>query len=604
MSILRIVSTLVVVPALATVASAQVPAAPPAPAGFGVPPAPIVSPVPAVSAPLTPASPLIAPLPAAPDPIGIGAYPPPPGPTTTLWSFLGLSRAQREYRQRAMARTPLGRLRGRIQSPLSRLTGGLIPPFPPQTPTLAEMQAPGPIGAAAKAKLDRMGAKDRIEAVQYLGTLDCHYWPEAEDALVAALRVDRNEWVRLEAAKTLLTGCCCTKKTITALTMAATCSDADGNPSEKSPRVVAAAQEALNRCLQAVCSAPAAMEVLPVAPEVTPEGPRELPKEAPANGTTTAAAWSKPGPAGEEKSSGGLAARHVARPTGKEYYDRLERKPWPEIVAFARDGLANAPKVAAQFALAAGMDLETSGVHAAEARARADRPANLLDLLLGEDPPKVQPAAMQTPRPAPQQPQRTPPPQPTAQRTPAPQPTGGTPVPPMNGTLVPPINKVVLGGTGVPPVLPKEPSRIPSSLATGTADPFAPKAVAVDMTPPKPATPAPSLAPARTDTRSIPTRVARVLTLMQRPNDPAVLTREIDQLTAADVTGYAPMALALIQAAEELADPSPRSASIRALVRAKVVTPGVMAGLKQLTRDRTAEVRIEAAIALNELEAK
>jgi hypothetical protein len=102
----------------------------------------------------------------------------------------------------------------------------------------------------------------------------------------------------------------------------------------------------------------------------------------------------------------------------------------------------------------------------------------------------------------------------------------------------------------------------------------------------------------------MPTRVARVLTLMQRPSDPAILAREIDQLTAEDVTGYPPMAVTLIQAAEELADPAPRSASIRALVRAKVTTPGVLAGLKQLTRDRTADVRIEAAIALSELEGK
>ena len=102
----------------------------------------------------------------------------------------------------------------------------------------------------------------------------------------------------------------------------------------------------------------------------------------------------------------------------------------------------------------------------------------------------------------------------------------------------------------------------------------------------------------------LPTQVARVLTLMQRPGDPAVLAREIDKLTAADVTGYAPMAVTLIQAAEELADPDPRSACIRALARAKVTTPGVKVGLKQLTRDRTASVRIEAASALNELEAK
>ena len=270
--------------------------------------------------------------------------------------------------------------------------------------------------------------------------------------------------------------------------MAATCSDADGNPAEKSPRVVAAAQEALNKCLQAVCSAPAAMEVLPVVPEVTPEGPRELPKETPANGATTAAAWSKPGPAGEEKSSGGLAARHVARPTGKEYYDRIERKPWPEIVAFARDGLANAPKVPAQFALTAGMDLEMSGVQAAEARVRADRPANLLDLLLGEDQPKVAArgdadptarAATAAAHPG----GRGPHPGPDADRCSNHSPDRGRPA----GRRSHQRTWRASAGTGVPPVQPGptgEPSRIPPSVSAGAADPFAPKAVVVDMTPP------------------------------------------------------------------------------------------------------------------------
>jgi hypothetical protein len=576
MSILRTASALVASSALAALAVAQAPVAPTAPPAFGVPPAPLVSPFPAVSAPLTPASPLVAPLPAAPDPIGIGAYPAPPGPTTTLWSFLGLSRAQREYRQRAMARTPLGKLRERIQNPLSKLTGGLIPPFPPKTPTLAELQAPGPVGAAAKAKLDRMGAKDRIEAVQYLGTLDCHYWPEAEDALVAALRVDRNEWVRLEAAKTLLKGCCCTKKTITALTMAATCSDADGNPSEKSPRVVAAAQQALNHCLESVCTTPAIMEAPAVEP--VPEAPRELPREAPATGSTTAAAWSKPGPAGEEKSSGGLTVGQMARPTGQAYYDRIARRPWPEIVTAARNGLAKAPPVPAKFALTAGMDLEMSGVHAAEARARADRPTNLLDLLLGEDQPIAPPAMAQAPRPA------------------QPAPPGNKTAAQQARTMTPPARPdgmVGVGATAVPPERPTmtgEPSRIPPSVAAGVADPFAPKAVEVSMA-----------APARLDTKAMPTQVARVLSMMQRPGDPAVLAKEIDKLTAADVTGYAPMAVTLIQAAEELADTQPRSACVRALARGKVATPGVLSGLKQLTRDRTAEVRVEAAAALSEL---
>ncbi len=577
MSVLRSVTALVAVPALATAAAAQGPTAPAAP--FGAPPAPIVSPVPAVFSPLTPASPLTAPLPAAPDPLGIAPYPPPPGPTTTLWSFLGLSPAQREYRQRAMARTPLGQLRSRIQNPLSKLTGGLIPPFPPQTPTLAELQAPGPVGAAAKVKLDRMGAKDRIDAVHYLGSVDCTYWPEAEDGLVAALRVDRNEWVRLEAAKTLGKGCCCTKKTITALTMAATCSSADGNPAEKSPRVVAAAQQSLEHCLREVCQAPAVMEAPPPTPVPEKEQPRELPKTG-----TEPAAWSKPGPAGEEKP----AAPPAARPVGKEYYDRVARLPWSQVVAYAANGLANAPPVPVE---AAGLDLEGSGVYAAAPR-RADRPANLLDLLLGGDEPPAPPPPTPQPRPvqpAQQQvPQQPTPPQPrpavavrTPQPAPQPAPVAAAPTPP------------------APQPQPKpaaEPSRIPPSVAgtaAAPADRFAPKPVVVSVDP--------NPAPARPAAKPVPPQVARVLTLLRTPTDPQKLAAEIDQLSAADVATYPPMAPTLIQTAEEATDAPVRTACVRALVRGKANAPGVLAGLQRLTRDRSVEVRVEAAAGLSEL---
>jgi hypothetical protein len=612
MSILRSVTALVAGPALASAAAAQVPAAP-----FGAPPAPVVSSVPSVFSPLTPASPLIAPLPAAPDPLGIAPYPPPPGPTTTLWSFLGLSPAQVEYRQRALARTPLGQLRSRIQNPLSKLTGGLIPPFPPQTPTLAELQAPGPVGAAAKVKLDRMGAKDRIDAVHYLGSVDCTYWPEAEDAMVAALRVDRNEWVRLEAAKTLGKGCCCTKKTITALTMAATCSDADGNPSEKSPRVVAAAQQSLEHCLNEVCQIPAVMEA-PVTPIPVPETPKELPKSG-----TEPAAWTKPGPDGGD--------RMAARPVGKEFYDRVVvRRPWPEIVAFARNGLMNAPPIPVE---ASGLDLEGSGgVYAAVPR-RPDRPANLLDLLLGQDEPPAPPAAPATPatpqqtRPASQPPrpvqqaQQPPvpqPQQPPSQPRPVPAVAVRTPqaapptVQPASQPAPQPAPVVAVRTPQPQPQPPAEPSRIPASVSGGTpapADRFAPKPVEVTMatTPapapvPTPVKPAPvKLTPAKPTQAAVPPQVARVLDLLRGPADPKDLAKEIELLSASDVAGYAPMAPMLIQTAEEVTDAPVRTACVRALVRGKANTPGVMAGLQQLTRDRSVEVRIEAAAGLSEL---
>jgi hypothetical protein len=615
MSLLRSVSALVAAPALATAAAAQAPAVP---APFGAPPAPIISPVPAVSAPLTPASPLVAPLPPAPSPVGIGAYPPPPGPTTTLWSFLGMSRAQREYRQRAMARTPLGQLRGRIQSPLSRLTGGLIPPFPPETPSLAELQAPGPVGAAAKVKLDRQGAKDRIEAVQYLGTVDCHYWPEAEDALVGALRVDRNEWVRLEAARTLGTGCCCTKKTITALTMAATCSDADGNPAEKSPRVVAAAQQALSRCLSEVCVSPAVIEAPVPVPEPLKESPRELPRELPGDGAAPAAAWSKPAPAGEEKGPGGLPAHQVARPNGQAFYDRVAQRSWREVIAYANHGLANAPPVPAEFATsAAGSDLEVSDLHAV----RADRPANLLDMMLGRDNGPVMPTANAIPHyvihtPAQQSAVQHAPPQVQQAHQPARQPTPPQPAQVQQRPAPEAVPAAVVHTPAPPQAQPQpqprpavEPSRIPSSVAGGAApsvDLFAPKPIEVGMTlPAPPARPVPQAspppAPVRPSAVNIPTQVARVLTLMQRPSDPQVLAKEIDQISAADVEAYPAVVPVLLRAAEDVTEAPVQSACVRALVRGKANTPGVLAGLQRLTSVRSAEVRIEAAAGLAEL---
>ena len=108
---------------------------------------------------------------------------------------------------------------------------------------------PGVIGAAAKVKQDKAGAAQRIEAIKLLATVDCTYWPEAEEALIGALRTDRNECVRFEAALALGRGCCCTCKVIVALSHTVCCSDKDGGFMEKSARVRAAAAEALERCI-------------------------------------------------------------------------------------------------------------------------------------------------------------------------------------------------------------------------------------------------------------------------------------------------------------------------------------------------------------------
>ena len=355
---LRLLTAVLGLPAAAGLAAAQ----------GGLPP---IQSVPFNGSPVPPT----APVPPVGSPVGIGSYPRLPT-DNTLWSFLGLSQAQAEYRQRALADTPFGELRSKIREPLSDLTGGLIPPIPPKFPALADLMDPGAVGAAAKVKLDREMAKKRIKAVQYLTTVDCHYWPEAEDALVGALRADRNEWVRLAAAQALLKGCCCTKKTILALTMAATCSNADGNPTEKSPRVVAAAQAALSKCLEGLCCNAAIMAeavVEPVAPvdddKKKKDGEGTVPK-----GEGQRAAVAKPGPGGAEKGSGGLAADQVATPSTREIYDRAAGRPWPEMIAFSKAHLAKAPAVPAEY-LYDALFGDTNTAKAPAARPQPAQPA-------------------------------------------------------------------------------------------------------------------------------------------------------------------------------------------------------------------------------------
>lgn len=567
MSVLRSACVLVAAPAFVYFAAAQ------APAPLAAPPPVIASPFPAVSSSLTPAAPVSAPISAPPSPVGIAPYPPPPG-GQTLWSFLGMSYEQREYRQRQMARTPIGKVREKIQTPLSKVTKGIIPPFPPKTPSLAELQAPGPVGAAAKLKLDRAAAGERVKAVKELGTADCHYWPEAEDALVAALRTDRNEWVRLAAAETLGMGCCCTKKTIIALTNACTCSNADGAPAEKSPKVVAAACASLEKCLKAVCATPIVSE-----DTIVPDTGGGQQKEGPRKEGATQASWSKPGPAGgEEKSSGGLPPSQMARATPEEYYARVATRPWTEVVEYAKRGAAASHQIPSELFLTGG-----GYEDAASANARGNRPSNLLDVLLGEDEP-TRPAPKanfaQQPSIAPHSsfapmPQQAPPAIRPIQRPytlpDAPAMQRPSPLPSPNVVQLQPLPQ---------PVAP-EPLRMPAVASVPTPQQSAPL----------PSKPAPVHV----------SRAKNVMAMLQTPTEPRRLETEIDQLTAVEVADHSTVVPALMKAAEEMTDASVRTACLRAVVRGKVATPEVMASLERLINDRATVVRIEAAAGLQEL---
>jgi hypothetical protein len=111
--------------------------------------------------------------------------------------------------------------------------------------------------------------------VEYLATVDCARWPDARDALIAALRGDKNECVRFAAAKAFGTGCCCSPKVIEAL-KASVSGEADKDPAELSPRVRGAAFAALQNCLARVPAevvTPEPVKVEPEGPKVRTEGP-------------------------------------------------------------------------------------------------------------------------------------------------------------------------------------------------------------------------------------------------------------------------------------------------------------------------------------------
>ena len=221
------------------------------------------------------AAPAAAPVAAAPAAAAAAAAP------ATLWGFLGLSKANCAACKDKICNSQLGVLLNNAAAPASALTGGLIPPFCPPVPSAAELAAiaatpPGERGPAQVAdliKADEAAAKARVAAVEYLGTVDCPYWPEATTQLINSLRADRNECVRFAAARVLGTGCCCNKETIEALRVSATGSDKDDNPAERSPRVRAAAEIALHNCMMRYVE-PAPVEEPPTVPARRSSRPR------------------------------------------------------------------------------------------------------------------------------------------------------------------------------------------------------------------------------------------------------------------------------------------------------------------------------------------
>jgi hypothetical protein len=197
-----------------------------------------------------------------------------------------------------------------------------------------EKQAPGGAEAtAAKIKASEADAKARVAAVEYLGTVDCTRWKEATKALVNALRADPNECVRYAAARVLNSGCCCNKDTMEALRICVAGEDKDGNPPETSPRVKAAAFNALQNCLMKV-------------PEVLPEEVKPVPIQRERGAVPNLEPLPGQTPLGRERSSmtaadrSHLAVSHIeSRPGSMRFEGQSQRKTYAETVNEARETL-------------------------------------------------------------------------------------------------------------------------------------------------------------------------------------------------------------------------------------------------------------------------
>lgn len=205
------------------------------------------------------------------------AAPAAPAPAN-LWSFLCMTPAQKAACKQKLCACPLVQFLGNVLAPARALSGGLLPRYcpGPLDPNPADLALPPdtPGGAASRIKEKEAQAKKRRADVRYLGTVDCRRYPEAEAALVNALRGDENECVRWEAALALGRGCCCTRKVLQALVDTVS-GKKTNEPAETSERVKAAAAAALEHCL--LCY----HEIITAAPqpEKPPETRPELPPE-------------------------------------------------------------------------------------------------------------------------------------------------------------------------------------------------------------------------------------------------------------------------------------------------------------------------------------
>ncbi|HVS37879.1 MAG TPA: HEAT repeat domain-containing protein [Gemmataceae bacterium] len=287
--------------------------------------------------------------PTAPPAVAPAAAPAAPAaPQGNIWTKLCPTPEQKAACKAKICASPLGQLLNNMLMPAGAMTGGIIGPCCPLINPADLAKPPDSVqGAAAQLQKDEAEAAARRAAIRYMAGADCHYWPEVTGALIGALRSDRNECVRLEAALALGRGCCCNRATMKALALTVSGGTEDGNPAEDSDRVKAAAMAALNHCLANYT------EVVPVTP-VVPVVPI------------------KPGTGGGEKGSGEkgpetlpppsppLSKKHSSDPL--EYYRQAENLPEKAVVEEARRAVEHMTPVAAAAAPSPAADHSLFGI--------------------------------------------------------------------------------------------------------------------------------------------------------------------------------------------------------------------------------------------------
>jgi hypothetical protein len=454
--------------------------------------------------------------------------------------------------RRKICATPLGGMLNSITKPLSIATGGIIPNFCPIKPSDDDLKKPGAEGAAAQAMKDAVEASARRKAVRLLGTFDCHWYPEAEAGLAAALRTDRAECVRLEAAIALNRGCCCTRLIVEALEDCVGGTDKLG-PSENSPRVQAIACMALERCLG--CPDAIAIEEVP---QTINEHREERREEAPRR--LDEPGGSKPvGPGTQLTPQNNPSFGPSAKGSGKPSRALLEHARQTLAMAQARverNAAASAPSIPNGQRSVSG--LVNYVIYGGQPQSQTSMPP-------------VAPSA------ATQAIARTTVPQ-TAQR-PAPMvnraPTADVPVQVStapSGANITPFNPVQV------------PVQVPVSVPTPTTQV---KPMATKVEPSRPA---------------IDPTILHCLETLRDAQDPETRHAAVRTLAASNWHEHPEAIAGLVYAARYDHHAGMRVAAIRSLVTMKAGTPEVISGLKPLVADPDEWIRHEATLAITALQ--